>query len=124
MEKDLYLPSHPTKATADFFSSINLPPDWLIFLRRLDNPQIFAPFDTEGKLITFVCEHKCGHALVASRQLALYLCSGQHQRQALGLTGHLYGATIVNALLKVYVSKWEEDGTVVCAIPLFTFLSA
>ena len=124
MEKNLYLPGWPGKATADFLSSIDLPQEWHRFLCLLENSHIFAPFDTEGKLITFVCEYKLGQPLAASCQLALYLCSGQHQRRALGLTGHLYGATIVDASLKVYVSKWEEDETVVCAIPLFTFLLA
>lgn len=121
MERDLYLPSLPGRPRADFFSSIDLPQDWLAHLYSLGNMHAFAPFDMQGKLITFVCEYKCGSALAASRQLALHLCSGQHQRQALGIGGDLFGATIVDSSLTIYVSRWEQDGFIVCTI-YFSFI--
>jgi hypothetical protein len=97
------LPSLPEREKADFFSSIDLPQDWLRHLYSLGNMHAFAPFDIQEKLIIFVCEYKCGLALAASCQLALYLCSGQHQRQALGIKENLFGATIVDSLLTIYV---------------------
>ena len=104
---------------------MDLPQDWPIFLHPLKNSHIFSSSNLKGKLITFACEYKCGQALAAPRQLALYLCSGQHQRQALGFKGELYGATVVDATLRIYISRWEEDGTIVCSILfLFTSLSA
>jgi len=125
VEKDLYLPSLPGRATADVLSSINLPQEWLIYLRSLDNSHIFSPFDLEGKVVTFACEYKCGQQdTAASRQLSLYLCSGQHQRRALGFKADLYGATVVDTTLRIYVSRWEDDDTIVRTIPLFTFISA
>ena len=126
MERDLYLPGHPGKATADFFSSIDLPQDQLIYLHSLDNSHIFSAFDEEGMVVTFAAEYKSGshQDTAASRQLSLYLCSGQHQRQALGLRTDLYGATIIDTMLRIYVSRWEEDNTVVCTRPLSTSISA
>ncbi len=125
MEKDLYLPGLPGKATADFISSMDLPQDWLIYLHSFKNSHTFSSFDQEGKVVTFACEYKCGQQdTAASRQLSLYLCSGQHQRQALGFKTDLYGATIVDTTLRIYVSRWEEDDIIVCTMPLFTFISA
>jgi len=113
VERDLYLPGLPGKATADFFSSMDLPWDPLIYLHSLDNSHIFSAFD-EGMVVTFATEYKCGshQDTAASCQLSLYLCSGQHQRQALGLITDLYGATIVDTILRIYVSRWEEDDTI------------
>jgi len=75
-------------------------------------------------VVTFAAEHKWGQysASVASCQLSLYLCSGQNQRQALGFKGELYGATVVDATLRIYVSRWEEDKALVGVIPLFTLI--
>ena len=123
MEKDLHLPSLPRKATADFFSTIDLPQDWVLFLCSLNNTQVFSSSDMRGKLLTFALEYKCGQAQAASRQLSLDLCSGQYQRQALGIKGYLYGATIVDGVLTVFASKWEEDGIIVCGLPFVTFIS-
>jgi len=123
VEKYLYLPSLPGKAAANFFSTMDLPQDWALFLRHLNNTHIFASSpELRGKVITFTCEYKCGQPLAASRQLSLYLCSGQYQRQALGFKGDLYGATIVDGTLRLYVSRWEGDRTVVGAISLFPFI--
>jgi hypothetical protein len=125
VEKDLYLPGIPGKATADFFSTMDLPQDWHTYLRFLENSQIFFPLVIEGKIVTFACEYEYGQQETAAAcQLSLYLCSGQHQRQALGFQGDLYGATIVDKTLTIYVSRWEEDNTIVCPMPLFIFISA
>jgi hypothetical protein len=118
VERDLYLPGPPEKATADFFTSIDIPQDQLIYLHSLNNSHVFSAFDDEGKVVTFAAEYKCGSSsqqeTAASRQLSLCLCSGQHQRQALGLKTDLYGAQIIDTTLRIYVSRWEEDDTVVC----------
>ena len=122
VEKDLYLPSLPGKATADFFSTMDLPKEWTLFLRHLNNTHIFASSpELRGRVITFTCEYKRGQPLAAAHQLSLYLCSGQYQRQALGFKGDLYGATIVDGILRLYVSRWEGGQTVVGAISLFPF---
>jgi hypothetical protein len=125
VEKDLYLPGLPGKATADLFSTMDLPQDWDQYLHSLENSHIFSPLDIEGKVVTFACEYKSHKQdIAASRQLSLYLCSGQHQRRALGFQTYLYGATVVDTTLTIYVSRWEEDNTIVCTMPLFTFISA
>ena len=118
------MPGLPGKATADFIASMDLPWDWLVYLHSL-NSHVFSAFDQVAKVITFAVEYKHGlQDTAASHQLSLYLCSGQYQRRALGITTNLYGATIVNTTLTIYVSRWEEDNTIVCTLPLSTFISA
>jgi len=74
-----------------------------------------------GEVITFACEAECTDQAAASRQLALYLCSAQHQRRALCFTnGLIYGATIVGDRLAMYSSQLY-DGDVMVSPLLIEF---
>ena len=86
----------------------------------MNNQQIFSAGPELGKVITFACEAKSSDFVAASHQIAWYLCSGQHQRKALGFDGPLYGATLVRDTLTIYCSKWDND-EVVCNCFLFSY---
>jgi len=82
---------------------------------------VFASGAQPEKVITFVYEAKSNSSAHAQRQLALYLCSAQNQRRALGLNGPLFGATLVGSTLTIYGSKWDEDDFVVISPTNYKF---
>jgi len=89
---------------------MTLPLDWSQFLGTLTHQHIFSSGTEVGKVITFACEMKCHDQTAASHQLALYLCSAQNQRRALGFKdGRVYGATMVGNRLRLYTSTWEGE---------------
>ena len=66
-------------------------------------------------------EVRCNDTVTAQQQVALSLCSAQHQRQALGINnGLIFGATVVHQTLTIYSSIWRKE-TVVCIF--FSILS-
>ena len=117
MKRTLYLPAAPGQATADLITSMDLPVEWNQYLATLDNYLVFASGTQLGRVITFAYEAKSCDQVSASHQLALYLCSAQYQRKALGFQGQLFGATLVDNTLTVYVSEWKFDKVVCCNFP-------
>ncbi|KAI0275477.1 hypothetical protein BC834DRAFT_814716 [Gloeopeniophorella convolvens] len=106
IERDLRLPKPPLVAKADLVTSIELPMDWWIFLRSFDTRDIFTSQKANPNLITtFVCEAKAKDPVGVARQIALDLCSAQHQRRALGFAdGPIFGATLLRGTLQIYHS--------------------
>ncbi|KAI0295350.1 hypothetical protein B0F90DRAFT_1927532 [Multifurca ochricompacta] len=110
-ERDLFLPAPPWTAKADVIMSMVLPFDWVQFLMDLQNPVFSSEANWEpNRVVTFAVEAKSKDRVSASRQLAMYLCSAQHQRRALGFEdGPLFGATVVGSILTIYISTWGND---------------
>jgi len=124
-ERDLPLPGSPGKATADLVALMKLPLDWSCFLSCLENQHVFFS-GFPGNIITFVYEAKCHGRAAASHQLSFYLCSAQHQHQALGFDdGYIFGAALIGGALQIYVSWWEQDTVMIYptkySFPLTTF---
>ncbi|KAI0286187.1 hypothetical protein BC826DRAFT_959893 [Russula brevipes] len=126
MEKDLPLPGSPGKAIADLIAMMKLPLDWIKFLSPLKNQHVFNAGLQPGNVITFLYEAKCNDETTASHQLSFYLCSAQHQHQAIGFTdGQLFGAILNGSILKIYASWWEHNTVMIYPtqyqLPLGTF---
>ncbi|KAI0260077.1 hypothetical protein BC834DRAFT_568511 [Gloeopeniophorella convolvens] len=71
---------------------------------------------------TFVHEAKANDPIASARQIALYLCSVQHQRRALGFDdGPVFGTRLLGDSLEVYHSQWDSSGKVVVRPTTTTF---
>jgi hypothetical protein len=104
-----------------------LPNSWGAHLTSVGVYHVFTSELKFGDLVTFVAEAKCNLPVPAQRHLAMFLCSAQHQRQALGFDdGRVFGATVVGKTLTMYSSSWDrrdgENGKVV-SISILSFLS-
>ena len=97
---------------------VDLPVEWVDFLRKLPNKHIFCSDDNALSVITFICEYKVKDRKQAARQLTLDLCSAQHQRRALGFEdSKIFGATLVDTEMRFFVSEWEGDNIVSLIFP-------
>ncbi|KAI0295349.1 hypothetical protein B0F90DRAFT_1927531 [Multifurca ochricompacta] len=110
LRKGPVLACTPWTAKADVIMSMVLPFDWVQFLMDLQNPVFSSEANWEpNRVVTFAVEAKSKDHVSASRQLAMYLCSAQHQRRALGFEdGPLFGATVVGSILTMYISTWSD----------------
>ncbi|OCB84728.1 hypothetical protein A7U60_g8252 [Sanghuangporus baumii] len=109
-EVDLLLPALPWVATAGNVCMIELPSDWRDYLTSLPNYHIFCADTSTLAVITFASEAKIKDEKVAARQLTYDLCSGQHQRRALGFDdSKIYGAVLVDKRFRIYESEWYGD---------------
>jgi hypothetical protein len=103
-----------------------MPEEWMLTLTELNYDHhsfAFCALTGENHLLTFAVEAKSKPSAndTFGHQLALYLCSAQHQRRALGFTNHIiYGLTLVGHIAKLFVSSWAQN-TVVSSISLCCF---
>ena len=114
----MFLPDAPWVSKADTVCMIDLPFEWVDFLRKLPNKHIFCSDEDTFAVITFICEHRAKGRKQAARQLTLDLCSAQYQRRALGFEdSKIFGATLVGTKMRFFVSEWDEDIVVSSIFP-------
>ena len=92
-----------------------------MYLQSLGNSCVFASELKLGDLVIFAMEVRCNDTVTAQQQVALSLCSAQHQRQALGINnGLIFGATVVHQTLTIYFSIWRKETVVSILLYLLT----